>query len=248
MALLVLLTACATGGRPSATAASGPSGTVVVFAAASLNNAFTAVGEGFHGKYPAAQVQFNFAGSPTLVTQLTQGARADVLATADSVNMGKASDAGLLRGGPVLFAHNLLEIAVAPGNPKHIATLGDLGRPDVTLVLAAPEVPAGKYAVQALAKAGVTARPKSLETDVESVLTKVELGEADAGIVYTTDVRAAGSKVRGVQIPAAQNVIAGYPVALLKDAPNLTGAAAFIAYLRSPAGREVLQRYGFQAT
>jgi molybdate transport system substrate-binding protein len=217
-----------------------------VFAAASLTQAFGELATGFHARNPEAQVQFNFAGSPTLVTQLTQGARADVLATADTTNMGNAVAAGLVRGAPAVFAHNALEIAVAPGNPKHIESLADLARADVTLVLAAPQVPAGKYAAQALATAHVAARPRSLETDVESVLTKVEVGEADAGIVYTTDVRAAASKVEGVPIPDSDNVIADYPVAQLKDAPNPTAAAAFIAYLRSTAGRDLLRRYGFQ--
>jgi molybdate transport system substrate-binding protein len=161
-------------------------------------------------------------------------------------NMERARQAGLLGGPSTVFAHNLLEIAVAPGNPKRVTTLKDLARPDVTLVLAAPEVPAGRYAAQALARAHVDAKPRSLETDVESVLAKVELGEADAGVVYATDVRAAGSRVQGVAIPPAENIVAAYPAAELKKAPNPSGARAFLAYLEAPEARQVLQRYGFQ--
>lgn len=240
-----LAAACGTAGSAQNAVAGSPSGTVTVFAAASLTNAFRALEPGFQARYPHVTLSFDFAGSPTLVTQLSQGARADVLATADATNMANAATDGVLQGGSTVFAHNLLEIAVAPGNPKHITRLSDLGRADVTLVLAAPQVPAGKYAGQALARAGVAVHPKSLETDVESVLTKVALGEADAGIVYTTDVKAAAGRVTGIAIPAAQNVVAGYPVAAVKGAPNPAGARAFITYLTSAAGQEVLLRYGF---
>lgn len=248
--LAALAAAACQAGSPSAGAGTSPGsridGTVTVFAAASLTNVFTNLAGGFEKANPGVKVALNFAGSPTLVTQLTQGARADVLATADTTNMHNAQAAGLLQGGPSVFAHNLLEIAVAPGNPKRIESLSDLARADVTLVLAAPQVPAGRYATQVLSTQGVQAHPRSLETDVESVLTKVELGEADAGIVYATDVKAAGGKVLGVAIPAAQNVVASYPVAALKGAPNAAAGGAFIRYLLSGAGTEVLRRYGFQ--
>ena len=246
LALALIAAACGAATSTPPSTGGGPSGTVVVYAAASLNRAFTELATGFDAKYPNAGLQFNFAGSQILVTQLAQGARADVLVTADTTTMTNARNGGLVKGTPAVFAHNLLEIAVAPGNPRHIQTLADLARSDVTLVLAAPAVPAGKYAGQALKAAGVTPHPKSLETDVESVLTKVELGEADAGIVYATDVKAAGGKVDGVGIPSAQNVVASYPVAELQSAPNGAGAAAFIEYLESAAGRDLLQRYGFQ--
>lgn len=241
---LIALTACAT--QDAAPPAAKPTGAVSVFAAASLRPAFTALAAQFKTRYPGTSVTFNFAGSPTLVTQIEQGATADVLATADSANMQNAKAAGVIDGSPQVFAHNLLEIAVAPGNPKGIHALADLARSDVTLVLAAPQVPAGRYAAQALSRAGVAAHPRSLETDVESVLTKVELGEADAGIVYTTDVKAAQGKVSGIAIPAAQNVVASYPIATLKDSPNRIAADAFIRLVLSSAGGSVLKRYGFQ--
>ena len=249
-AAALVVAACgstSSGGSGSASPASSKlTGSATIYAAASLTNAFKELGQDFENAHPGTTLTFNFAGSPTLVTQLQQGARADVLATADGTNMDKAETAGLLDGNAAVFVRNRLEIAVAPGNPKNIQGLSDLARSNVILVLAAPAVPAGKYAAQALTAAGVTAHPKSLETDVESVLTKVELGEADAGIVYTTDVQAAGSKVEGITIPDAQNVVANYPIALLKGAPNKAVGQAFLAYVESAAGRALLARYGFQ--
>ena len=236
----------ACGAETPSTGAATPR-TVTVFAAASLTRAFEALGRPFHQANPAYRVRFDFAGSPTLVTQLTQGARADALATADSVNMAAAVTAGVA-GTPHIFARNVLEIAVATGNPNHLTGLADLGRAGLTVVLAAPNVPAGRYAEQALAKAGVRVHPSSLETDVEGVLTAVETGQADAGIVYATDVAGAAGKVAGVRIPAADNVVATYPVAQVKGAPDAAGASAFIAYLLSAARQEVLQRFGFEGS
>jgi molybdate transport system substrate-binding protein len=211
-----------------------------VFAAASLTDAFKAIGGGFGG-----QAQFNFAGSSTLVTQIEQGARADVFASADTTNMDKLVTDGFSSGDARVFAHNKLEIVVAPGNPKRIAGLADLARPGVIYVSAGPSVPAGKYAAQALAKAGVKVTPKSLETDVKAVLSKVRLGEADAGIVYTTDVKAGGNKVGGVAIPDQYNVVATYPISLVKGA-NQAAADAFISYLLSSAGQATLASYAFE--
>lgn len=246
--LLVAATAAlaaACGSQPGTNA--GPPKTVTVFAAASLNQVFPALQAGFQQTNPGYRLTFNFAGTPTLMTQLQQGASADVFASADEAHMTQAESLGLVTGQAQDFARNQLEIAVAPGNPKHIQSLDDLGRPDVTLVLAGAAVPAGKYALQALAKASVVPRPKSLEVDVESVLAKVELGEADAGIVYATDVKAAEGKVQGVVIPAGQNVVATYPAAVLHGAPQAAGARAFLAYLLSPAAQAVLRRFGFAA-
>ncbi len=242
LASCILATACGSNARGSG---GPPSRDVLVFAAASLTQAFTALAPGFERAHPTYSLRFNFAGTPTLLTQLQSGAHADVFASADQSNMEKAATGGLVTAAPAVFAHNVLEIAVAPGNPKHIASLADLARKDVSLVLAAPNVPAGRYAAQALAQAGVSTQPKSLEVDVESTLAKVELGEADAAIVYATDVRAAGARVTGVTIPAAQNVVATYPVAELAGAPDPNGAAAFVAYLLSPTARQVLSRFGF---
>ena len=237
------LAACGSGGG---TAAATPlSGTVSVFAAASLTASFTALGTSFQAANPGVTVKFNYAGTPTLVTQIEQGAPADVFASADTTNMDKLKGDGFTTGTPQVFAHNELEIVVAPGNPKGIAGLADLAKPGVIYITEAPSVPAGKYALQALKMAGVTVTPRSLETDVKSVISKIELGEADAGIVYTTDVTAAGNKVQGVPIPAAENVIATYPIVAVKASANLTAANAFIAYVLSATGQSKLQSFGF---
>jgi molybdate transport system substrate-binding protein len=212
---------------------------VTVFAAASLTDAFKTM-----GRDSGLQVHLNFAGSPTLVTQIEQGARADVFASADTTNMEKLQADGFVSGQPKVFAHNMLEIVVAPGNPKRIASLADLARPGVVYISAGPTVPAGKYAAQALAKAGVKVTPKSLETDVKAVLSKVQLGEADAGIVYATDVKAAGDRVTGVAIPDQENVLATYPITAVKGAGG--SAQTFIDYVLSAAGQATLESFGFR--
>ncbi len=232
------LLALACGSSPGSTAPP----TIDVFAAASLTDAFKALGGSFHG----ASVRFNFAGTPTLVTQIEQGAQADVFASADTTNMDKLRADGFATGEPKVFAHNRLEIVVGAGNPKHIASLADLGRAGVVYISAGPAVPAGKYAAQALAKAGVTVHPRSLETDVKSVVSKIELGEADAGIVYVTDVKAAGTKVAGVPIPDADNLVATYPIVQVKGARNAAAAGAFIAYVLSTEGQKKLATFGFE--
>jgi molybdate transport system substrate-binding protein len=190
-------------------------------------------------------VQFNFAGTPTLVTQIEQGAAADVFASADTTNMDKLTADGFTSGNSQVFAHNKLEIVVGAGNPKHITGLADLAKPGVIYITEAATVPAGKYALQSLASAGVKVTPKSLETDVKSVVSKIELGEADAGIVYVTDVKAAGSTVAGVPIPDSVNVIATYPIVAIKGTPNLDVADTFIAYVLSADGQAMLQSFGF---
>src|SRR5207237_167468 len=184
-------------------------------------------------------------GTQTLTAQLTQGAEADVFASADKTHMKTLLDAGLIAGAPEVFAHNRLEIAVAKGNPKGIHSLADLARPGLVVVLADPSVPAGKYAQQALAKGNVTVHPASLEPQVTAVLSKVALGEADAGIVYVSDVVTSGN-VDGLAIPDAQNVIADYPIARLNATPNKSGAEAFIAYVLSSQGQAILVRAGFE--
>jgi len=222
------------------------SGSISVFAAASLTDAFKALGTSFEKENSGVTVKLNFAGSPTLVTQIENGAQADVFASADTTNMDRLKTDGFTTGSPKVFAHNKLEIVVAPGNPKHIATLADLTKPGLVYISAGPTVPAGKYAAQALDKAGVKVTPKSLETDVKSVLSKVQLGEADAGIVYATDVNAAGDKVTGVDIPDQYNVVATYPVAVVKGSANSPTANSFIEYVVSSAGQALLASYGFQ--
>jgi molybdate transport system substrate-binding protein len=190
-------------------------------------------------------VQFNFAGTPTLVTQIEQGAAADVFASADTTNLDKLTVDGFTSGNSQVFAHNKLEIVVGAGNPKHITGLADLAKPGVIYITEAATVPAGKYALQSLASAGVKVTPKSLETDVKSVVSKIELGEADAGIVYVTDVKAAGSTVAGVPIPDSVNVIATYPIVAIKGTTNLDVADTFIAYVLSADGQAMLQSFGF---
>jgi molybdate transport system substrate-binding protein len=221
------------------------SGTIKVFAAASLTAVFMEEGRAFRALHPKADLQFNFAGSAALATQINQGAPADVFASADLPNMNKVVAAGNTSGKPQNFATNRLQVVVAAGNPKRINGLGDLARPGTVVVLCAPAVPCGNYANQVLAKASVKLTPRSLEQDVNAVLSKVSLGEADAGIVYVTDVRAAGSRVQGVSIPAGQNVVASYPVAPVKNGSNSAGGKAFIDFLLGPSGQGILTSYAF---
>jgi molybdate transport system substrate-binding protein len=240
-AAALLLASC--GG--SADVSIPPAVTISVFAAASLTDSFKALGDGFHEEHSDVTLQFNFAGTPTLVTQIEQGAQADVFASADTTNMDRLRGDGFTSGAPQVFAHNKLQIAVAPGNPKHIRSLADLARPDVVYISAGAAVPAGRYAAQALQKAGASVTPKSLETDVKSVISKIELGEADAGIVYTTDVKAAAGKVDGVAIPDSFNVVATYPLVAVKDSKHADAANAFIDYVLSATGQSKLQSFGF---
>ncbi len=239
--LAVLLTGAAACGESSSSAAES-STEVEVFAASSLTDAFTEIGEDFAAANSGVEVAFNFAGSNDLVTQIQQGAPADVFASADTTNMDKAGD---LVSAPQLFAGNELAIAVAPGNPEHIESLADLSDPDLKVVLAAPDVPAGKYADEILDRAGVSVDPVSLEVTVKGVVTKVALGEADAGIVYVTDVSASKGTIDSVTIPEADNVVAGYPIATLVASEAGTDAQAFVDYVLSETGQSVLARYGF---
>jgi len=186
--------------------------------------------------------RFNYAGTQTLTAQLTQGAQADVFASADTAHMTTVQDAGLLAGPPKIFAHNRLEIAVEKGNPKGIHTLADLARPGLVVVLADPSVPAGKYSQQALAKANVTVHPASLEPQVTGVLSKVSLGEADAGIVYVSDIVTSG-KVDGVEVPDDDNVVADYSIASLS---RRSAADQFIAFVLSSQGQAILVNAGFE--
>jgi molybdate transport system substrate-binding protein len=236
LALALAASGCA-GDRPEATS-------LTVFAAASLTDAYGELGRAFEAAHPGSKVTFSFSASSTLARQINEGAPADVLATADEANLRKVIDAGGASD-PKVFARNRLELVVGPGNPKKLTGLKDLARGGMLFVLCAPEVPCGKFGAQALAKARVTARPKSFEDNVKAVLTKVSLGEADAGIVYVTDVRSAGGKVEGVAIPDGENVLASYPVAVLTGARNPEGARAFVDLVLSDAGRRVLARYGF---
>ena len=231
---LVLLTAGCGGG--------GGQTEIKVFAAASLTAAFNKLGEDYAAANSGTRVTFNFAGSQALATQIRQGAPADVFASADTTNMDKVKD---LVGTPQSFASNLLQIVVEKGNPKGVKGLDDLARSDLKVVLAAEEVPAGKYAKQVLDQAGVRVQPVSQEDNVKAVVTKVALGEADAGIVYVTDVTAGGDKLEGVDIPTAQNVVATYPMATVKASRNQDQAQAFVDLVRSAEGQGVLESFGF---
>ena len=238
LAVAVLAAAC--GGKSRS---SGGSPTEIkVFAAASLTAAFTKLGQQYTAANGGTKVTFDFAGSQALATQIRQGAPADVFASADTTNMDKAKD---LVATPQNFASNRLRIVVEKGNPKGVEGLADLARGDLKVVLAAPDVPAGKYAQQILDKAGVTVKPVSQEDNVKAVVGKVSLGEADAGIVYATDVAAGGDKVAGVDIPKDQNVLATYPIAVVKASRNQDAAQAFVDLVRSTEGQRVLDGYGF---
>jgi molybdate transport system substrate-binding protein len=219
---------------------SGSANEIKVFAAASLTAAFTELGQQYTSANGGTKVSFNFAGSQALATQIQQAAPADVFASADTTNMDKVKD---LVGTPQNFASNLLQIVVEKGNPKGVKTLDDLANPDLKVVLAAPDVPAGKYAAEALNTAKVTVKPVSEEDNVKAVVTKVSLGEADAGIVYVTDVTAGGDKVEGVDIPKDQNVTATYPIATVEAGKDK--AQAFMDLVLSDQGQQVLKQYGF---
>ena len=242
MAAVALVLAGCGGDDESSGGSSGAPGELKVFAAASLTAAFTELGQGFTAANGGTEVNFNFAGSQALATQIQQAAPADVFASADTANMDKVKD---LVGTPQPFASNLLAIVVEKGNPKGIETLGDLASSDLKVVLAAEEVPAGKYAKQILDQAGVSVTPVSREDNVKAVVTKVSLGEADAGIVYVTDVTAGGDKVEGVDIPEQLNVLATYPIATVKASQARDQAQALLDLVLSAEGQQVLKGHGF---
>ncbi|MEX0666157.1 MAG: molybdate ABC transporter substrate-binding protein [Acidimicrobiia bacterium] len=226
-------------------------GPLNVFAASSLTEAFAAIGEKFERKNPDADITFNFSSSSTLATQIEQGAPADVFASADVRTMDRLVAGGQVpegggRGGDVpVFARNRLAIAVALGNPKKIKTLADTLDGRVTLVLCAPEVPCGKYAMQAYENAGLTVPQVPTGASAKDTLAKVSLGEADAAVVYVTDVEAASGDVDGVKIPDRDNVNALYPISPIVNSPNERGGKAFIIYVQSKAGQRILRRFGF---
>jgi molybdate transport system substrate-binding protein len=222
-----------------------PAGKIVVFAAASLKKSFTDIGEQFKTENPGTSVEFSFAGSSDLVTQLTQGAQAEVFASADTKNMDKATRAGLLAGDPVPFASNTLTIVVAPGNPKKLASFTDLTQPDLTVVLCAPQVPCGSATKTVERATGVTLAPVSEESSVSDVLNKVTTGQADAGLVYVTDAIGAGDKVTAVQFPEAAGAANTYPIAVLKAAKNPELARKFVDLVAGDSGQKILTAAGF---
>ncbi|MFD4523789.1 molybdate ABC transporter substrate-binding protein [Streptomyces sp. NPDC058470] len=229
----------------SASASPELSGTVTVFAAASLQESFTTLGKDFEKAHPGTKVTFSFGGSDTLAASITGGAPADVFASASPKTMAVVTDAKDASGTPVTFARNQLEIATLPGNPDKIASLKDLTKSGLKVVLCDETVPCGAAAQKALDASGLKLTPVSYEQDVKSALTKVELKEADAAVVYKTDVNAAGDKVEGVDFPESAEAINDYPITLLKDAPNAAAAKAFIALVQSAEGQQVLTTAGF---
>ncbi|ORB53217.1 molybdate ABC transporter substrate-binding protein [Mycolicibacterium rhodesiae] len=243
---LVLMTGCSSSSQqPSSTTAAPGSQKIIVFAAASLKKTFTAIGDQFSKDNPGASVEFSFAGSSDLVTQLTQGAPADVFASADTKNMDKAGQAGLLAGNPVNFASNTLTIAVAPGNPKGIKTFQDLAKPGLSVVVCAPQVPCGSATQNVESKTGVTLTPVSEESSVTDVLNKITSGQADAGLVYVTDTAGAAGKVLAVSFPEAAGAVNIYPIATLAHAGNPALATKFVDLVTSPAGQAILTKAGF---
>ena len=236
----------ATPGPGASTSASSVAGSIDVLAAASLTAAFGALVEAFEEANPEAEVAVSFAGSSALATQIREGAPADLFASADTATMDKLVTDGLVTGEPRVFATNRLAIIVEPGNPLGIEALADLGEPEVLYVTAAPEVPIAKYSSAALAAAGVTVAAVSLEPDVKGIVAKVTNGEADAGIVYATDVIAAGDEADGIDLPGLE-VVATYPAAVLSDAGDPEVAEAFLAFILSDPGQAILADFGFGA-
>lgn len=240
-------TPTASGAATGSGASSDPTGSITVYAAASLTDVFTQIGDRFEAANPGAQVDFSFAGSSDLVSQLVEGAPADVFASADEKNMQKAVDGGVIDGDPQLFATNTLEIVVAAGNPAGITSLSDLARSDVKVVVCAAQVPCGAATAKATEAAGVTLSPVSEESSVTDVLAKVTSGQADAGVVYVTDIARAGSSVEGIPFDQASTAVNRYPIATVKDAKNPALAAAFTSYVTGEEGRAALAAAGFGA-
>jgi molybdate transport system substrate-binding protein len=251
-AALLALSACSSSDDSSSSASDSSgssssklSGTVTVFAAASLEESFTTLGKEFEKAHPGTKITFNFGGSDTLAASITGGAPADVFAAASTKTMAIVTDRKDNDTTPVTFVRNQLAIATLPGNPDRIASLKDLTKSGLKVVLCDRTVPCGAAAQKALDASGLELTPVSYEQDVKSALTKVELKEADAAVVYKTDVHAAGDKVEGVDFPESADAVNDYPITLLKDAPNAAAANAFIALVRSAEGQKVLSEAGF---
>ncbi|MFD5120046.1 molybdate ABC transporter substrate-binding protein [Streptomyces sp. NPDC058385] len=254
VAALLALSACSSGSDSSSkkdsssaskNSAKKVTGTVTVFAAASLKESFTTLGKDFEKAHPGTKVTFSFGGSDTLAASITGGAPADVFAAASPKTMAIVTDKKDAATAPSTFVRNQLEIATLPGNPDNVSSLKDLTKSGLKVVLCDKTVPCGAAAQKALDASKLKLTPASYEQDVKSALTKVELKEADAAVVYKTDVKAAGGKVDGVEFPESANAINDYPIALLKDAPNAAAAKEFIALVQSAEGQKVLTAAGF---
>ncbi|MFB9469649.1 molybdate ABC transporter substrate-binding protein [Nonomuraea salmonea] len=237
----LVLAGCGSGGP-----AAGGSKEVTVFAAASLTGTFTELGKVFEAAHPGASVRFNFGSSATLAQQIVQGAPADVFAAASPATMKTVTDASLA-GSPATFVRNKLQIAVPADDPAHIDELKDLTDPKVKVALCAEQVPCGAAAAKALDAAGLQVKPVTLEQDVKATLTKVELGEVDAALVYKTDVIASAGKVRGIAFPEADQAVNDYPIATITEAPAGDAARRFVDLVLSQQGKDVLTKAGFEA-
>lgn len=255
-AVRAITTTGATVSTPSGTAASttvattvpvARKGSITVFAASSLTASFTDIVDAFKVANPAVEVVTSFAGSSTLAGQIQSGAPVDVFASADEPTLQRLAVAGLVSGPAPIFTRNRLMIVVPKGNPLRVTGLSDLARPEVFVALAAPEVPAGRYARDILTRAGVVVKPKTLEPNVKSIIALAALREIDAGIVYVTDVAVDDYRVDGVPIPESQNEIASYPIATLTAAKNRPTAEAFVQFVQSPSAQAILRKYGFLA-
>lgn len=244
---LALLAGCGSGATSGAGAGGSPAAprTLTVFAAASLNETFTALGKQFELDNPGVTVKFNFSGSSDLAQQIVNGAPADLFAAASDSTMKTVTDAGLTAAAPRIFATNVLQIATVPGNPKGIATFADLAEPGLKVVVCAPQVPCGAAADKIEKATGVTLTPVSEEPDVKSTVGKVASGDADAGLVYVTDVKAAGAKVQGVAFPESSQATTNYPIAAVRSAPQAALATAFQDLVTGEAGKKALGAAGF---
>ncbi|WP_432483075.1 molybdate ABC transporter substrate-binding protein [Kineococcus esterisolvens] len=245
--LAAALTALVAGALAGCGGAAGAPGeeTLTVFAAASLQEVFTEVAEGFERDHPGVDVALSSAGSSDLATQVLEGAPADVFASADGATMARVADAGLLAGEPEVFATNVLTVATPAGNPAGVTSFADLARPGLAVVVCAPQVPCGAAAQRVQEAAGVALSPVSEESSVTDVLGKVTTGQADAGLVYATDAARAGDAVTGLPIPEAAAAVNSYPVAALRDAAAPALAAEFVAAVIGAQGRAVLVDAGF---
>ena len=237
--------AASTPGATAPAASPSLSGSITVFAASSLKEAFTTIGNQFEAAHPGVKVTFSFGASSTLATQIINGAPADVFASASPKNMQQIVTAGDASSS-VNFVKNVMEVAVPPSNPAHITSVNDLAKSSVKVALCQPQVPCGEVAAKVFANAKITVKPVTLQPDVKSVLTQVELGNVDAGVVYVTDVSSAGAKVMGVSIPDAVNASTEYPIAPVSKSSNPSVAQAFVAYVLSSAGQAVLTADKFE--